>query len=436
MILANGCSHTHGTQHAVTFKYKNKLWPHIAAEILGETDVVNLAKGGDSAMSICDSTIHWLETNTIKPSYVLIQWTYANRHSIPSAMPYYETPFRYYNRYRGDPDFYRYLAKMDHEYDGRRGLRQVTFTDWYLKPSGKPRKDNWSNFPIAGLVDLDQKELETSAAKRRVQHIGLEFPPWLWDISNNTGEHPYFIREHPNPEIQKRIDEVRRYINYREALADLPVGQEVVFKEWAMAQNHLAAYCKANDIPYYWWGCENWFQPEFCDLMYLKPKHGDMFGYLGQFELWLQRQGIIGNGDYFLKYEDREDVEATEQMYSHHDMSKDVHLPADQFGKITKPKVYKKMDGRVDDSKKEAVIDEHRGEDGHKYIGELVGNYIKYGTKPDPQQRDVELLKKNIEARPSLKKATSWASIQMALTEESYNPIDPIDSTRPIFYYD
>jgi hypothetical protein len=66
----------------------------------------------------------------------------------------------------------------------------------------------------------------------------------------------------------------------------------------------------------------------------------------------------------------------------------------------------------------------------------LVGNYIKYGTKPDPQQRDVELLKKNIEARPSLKKATSWASIQMALTEESYNPIDPIDSTRPIFYYD
>ena len=78
MILANGCSHTHGTAHAIHNGYADKLWPNIAGKVLGDTTVVNLAKGGDSAGAIADSTIHWLETNTIKPDMVMIQWTYAD----------------------------------------------------------------------------------------------------------------------------------------------------------------------------------------------------------------------------------------------------------------------------------------------------------------------------------------------------------------------
>ena len=39
-------------------------------------------------------------------------------------------------------------------------------------------------------------------------------------------------------------------------------------------------------------------------------------------------------------------------------------------------------------------VDDHRGEDGHKYIGEMVGNFIKHGIEPDLNAEDREHCKK------------------------------------------
>ena len=139
-----------------------------------------------------------------------------------------------------------------------------------------------------------------------------------------------------------------------------------LMQKWAMAQNHVASYCHAHDIPYYWWTTDNWYQPKFADLLYLKPKIGnEMFGNLGQIDSWLEIQGIIANGD---------------RIHGLHD---DPDQPLDMdFGP--------------------SYIDLHRGEDGHHFIGEMVGNFIKHGIEPKRNDNNKELLKENILSRPNL----------------------------------
>jgi len=394
MILANGCSHTHGTDHAIQFKYTDKLWPNIAGKMLGIDDVVNLGKGGDSAKSICDSTIHWLETNSIKPEYVLIEWTYANRTSIRSYKPYTDTPW---------------AAKKSWPASIRESLRHMTFTNWYLEPAE------------------DGNSMEQ--ATRRVQHLGLEFPSWMWELSNTQDLHPYYIKTNENKEVQKLIDDLQRWIVYREALSDLPTAPDMIFHEWAMSQNHVANYCKAHDIPYYWWTVDSWYQPEFKDVFYLKPKHGEMFGNLGFIQVWLGRQGIIGNGDMYVKFEDRINNELENP-----DIGKNTYTVVNHMSIQPITNAYKH-----DNAHWKGVPDEHYGEDGHKYIGEMIGKRILTGEEPDSNAQDRELLKKNLLARPNLQLTVKWEELNdFAETGKphSYDPNPTYRPDMPNFFYD
>jgi len=397
MILANGCSHTHGTDHAIQFKYKDKLWPNIAAEILGETDVVNLAKGGDSAKSIADSTIHWLETNTIKPEYVLIEWSYANRTSIRSSKSYTDSIFR-----------------KDKPRDSiRESLRHMTFTNWYLEPA----------------EDGNMKQ-----AARRVQHLGLEFPNWMWELSNTLDIHPYYIKTNENEEVQKLIDDLQRWIVYREALSNLPTAPDMIFHEWAMSQNHVANYCKAHDIPYYWWTVDSWYQPDFKDIFYLKPKHGEMFSNLGHIQIWLGRQGIIGNGDMYVKFEDRINNELENPELDPDNIGKNTYNVVNHMS-IHPLNQY----GQHSDAHWMGVPDEHFGGDGHKYIGEMIAKRILTGEEPDPNAQDRELLKKNLLARPNLKLTTKWKELMEFAetgTPHTYDANPTYGPDHPNYFYD
>jgi hypothetical protein len=376
MILVNGCSHTHGTKHADIKNYKDKLWPNIAGEIIGDTDIINLAKGGDSAMCIADSTIHWLETNTIKPDMIIIQWTYHQRFEIPYHRRYADDPFRDWGTAESishgeEPpisDSWVYLAQYPRE-----GINWLTSTGIYVN-----KDEN----------DMLQK------TNVEINHLGLTFPDILFQAGFKQDIHPYFLDKSDSPHIQNIIDYYKRYVNYREAVCNLPTVRDYTIHKWAQAQNWVASYCKARDIPYYWWGVDNWQQSEMVDVFYLKPKYGtEMFGNIRRLDSWLEKQGIIANGD-MIDY------------------------------------------GGRDSSK--LFVDDHRGEDGHKYIGEMVGNFIKHGIEPDPNAEDRELLKKNLEARPNLVKEQRFKKTEnlwkFAIGEmEDYNNLN---LNPPNFYYD
>jgi hypothetical protein len=374
MILANGCSHTHGTKHADIKKYKDKLWPNIAGKVIGDNDVINLAKGGDSNMCIADSTIHWLETNTIKPDMVIIQWTYQQRFELPFHRKYPDDPFR--DSFTAEPlekgieppvsDSWVYLAQYPRE-----GINWLTSTGIYVKKN----EEN----------DMMEKDVKT-----HINHLGLTFPNILYQAGFKQDIHPYYLDTVDDPRIQNIINYYKRYVDYREAVCNLPTVKDYTLIKWAQAQNWVASYCKANDIPYYWWGVDNWQQADMADVFYLKPKHGEMFGNIRRLDSWLEKQGIIANGDIM------------EFVEGH------------QF------------------------VDDHRGEDGHKYIGEMVGNFIKHGIEPDPNAEDRELLKKNLEARPNLVKEQRFKKTEnlwkFAIGEmEDYNNLN---LNPPNFYYD
>ena len=338
MILANGCSHTHGTSHAIHNGYTDKLWPHIAGKVLGDNNVVNLAKGGDSAGAIADSTIHWLETNTIKPDMVIIQWTYKDRFDIPYHRMYADDPFRdgcfVDNIREGDnpvnSDQFTYLNQYPRE-----GMIRLTSTGSYL------RKDEQT-----GMLE---------AMPSLMNHLGLRFSNILYQAGYKQDVHPYYLKNHEDPHIEKIIKYYQRYVEYREAYLNLPIIHNDLKHKWAMAQNHVASYCEAHNIPYYWFTNDSWYDKELLDFLYLKPKTGnEMFGNLGRIDSWLERQGIIANGDLVV---------------------------------VVNTKNF---------------VDDHRGEDGHYFIGEMIYNFIKHGIEPKLNDENKELLKANILARPNL----------------------------------
>ena len=356
MILVNGCSHTHGTAHANDYNYKDKLWPNIAGEIIGDTDVINLAKGGDSNMCIADSTIHWLETNIIKPEMVIIQWTYQQRFELP-----------YHRKYADDP--FRDWGTAEPLVNGE----QPPNSDSWVFLAQYPREGiNWLTSTGIFLTNDENDTLQKNDTQ--INHLGLSFPEVLFNAGFKQDIHPYFLGKDDDPRIQNIIDYYKRYVDYREAVCNLPTHREYTIHKWATAQNWLASYLEANDIPYYWWGVDSWHQSEMADVLYLKPKYGnEMFGNINRIDHWLERQGIIANGDI-------------------------IEYAARKF------------------------VDDHRGEDGHKYIGEMVGNFIKHGIEPDPNAEDRELLKKNLEARPNLN-ANNFIT-----NEDSFNDGDEIES--------
>lgn len=366
MILVNGCSHTHGTNHAELKNYKDKLWPNIAGEIIGDTDVINLAKGGDSAMCIADSTIHWLETNTIKPDMVIIQWTYHQRFELPYHRKYADDPFRDWATaepisHGEEPpvsDSWVYLEQYPRE-----GINWLTSTGIYVN---KDQNDM-----------LQKKNVE-------INHLGLTFPEILFQAGFKQDIHPYFLGEHDDPRIQNIIDYYKRYVDYREAVCNLPTTREYTIHKWAMAQNWVASYCEANNIPYYWWGVDSWRQPDMADVFYLKPKYGtEMFGNIKKIDWWLEKQGIMSNGDMIARPPGEGNVIVTEE---------NKHLITD------KTNVY---------------VDDHRGEDGHYYIGEMIANYILHGIQPDPNAEDREYCKKIMLEKPNLLKNPEFKQIRL-----------------------
>ena len=64
-------------------------------------------------------------------------------------------------------------------------------------------------------------------------------------------------------------------------------------------------------------------------------------------------------------------------------------------------------------------VDDHRGEDGHYYIGEMIANYILHGIQPDPNAEDREHCKKIMLERPNLLKG-------------DYRKIDEINLESPM----
>ena len=365
MILANGCSHTHGIAHAVIKKYNNKLWPNIVGELIGDNDVLNLSKGGDSAQNIADSTIHWLETNTITPDIVIIQWTYSQRFDIPYHRRYGDDPFR------GDA-----MGSGIAQHFPRTNPVKLTSTGIYLTAD------------------------ENNVLRRinsQLQHLGLGFPGMLFAAGFKQDVHPYNMETDDDPKIQELIDYYKRYTNYREAVCDLPTTLEFVNEAWARAQHHLAAYLDSRNIPYYWWGVDDWKKDTMSDFLYLKPKTGHHIGDKIPFiDFWLEKQGIMSNGDMIARLSefdptvpDAGDVIVTEENKHH----------------ITdKPLVY---------------VDDHRGEDGHYYIGEMIANYILHGIQPDPNAEDREHCKKIMLERPNLLKG-------------DYRKIDEINLESPM----
>jgi len=358
VILVNGCSHTHGTNHAIEKGYFDKLWPNVAGEMLGDTNVVNLAKGGDDATCITDSTIHWLETSTVKPDMVIVQWTYSDRFSIPYHRKYADDPFRdgatadalKLNQKAPHSDSYVFLQQFPRE-----GPVKLTSTGIYL-----------------------ERDDETSMLKKvpeKLNHLGLHFPNLLFKAGFKQDIHPYFLQEDENPEVQDLIDFYKRYVDYREALCNLPTHEEYCREAWARAQNHLASYLEAHGIPYYWWNSDCWYKPEMLDYFYLKPKFGhEMFGNIMRIDPWLEKQGIMANGDI---------VDHSDVMY----------------------------------------VDDHRGEDGHRYIGEMVANFILHGIEPDANAEDREHAKEVLESRPNLLGTNKF--YKDTLFKTTGNNIDP-----------
>ena len=75
MILAHGCSHTHGTWHS--HKYGYNPWPEVAGELL-EEDCVNIATTGHNCQAISFEIIDWCAKNYI-PDKIFIGWPSFNR---------------------------------------------------------------------------------------------------------------------------------------------------------------------------------------------------------------------------------------------------------------------------------------------------------------------------------------------------------------------
>jgi hypothetical protein len=75
MILAHGCSHTHGTWHAQ--KYGYNPWPEAAAELLNE-ECVNIAVPGHNCQAVAYETIEWCFENKM-PDKIFIGWPGFNR---------------------------------------------------------------------------------------------------------------------------------------------------------------------------------------------------------------------------------------------------------------------------------------------------------------------------------------------------------------------
>jgi len=361
MILVNGCSHTHGVTHAEVKKYENKLWPNIVGELIGDNDVLNLSRGGDSAQNIADSTIHWLETNTITPDMVIIQWTYSQRFDVPFHRKYGDDPFR------GD------------DMSSRSGVAK--------------------HYPRTNPIKLTSTGIYLTADENNIlhrmdsqlQHLGLGFPALLFAAGFKQDVHPYNMETDDDPKIQELIDYYKRYTNYREAVCDLPTTLEFVNEAWARAQHHLAAYLDSRNIPYYWWGVDTWKRAEMADFLYLKPKTGYHIGDKIQYiDIWLEKQGIMSNGDMIARLSeydptvpDAGNVIVTEE---------NKHLITD------KTFVY---------------VDDHRGEDGHYYIGEMIANYILHGIQPDPNAEDREHCKKIMLEKPNLLKNPEFKQIRL-----------------------
>ena len=369
MILANGCSHTHGTNHADEYGYKDKLWPNIAGKLLGDTNVVNLAKGGDSAGAIADSTIHWLETNTIKPDMVIIQWTYKDRFDIPYHRMYADDPFRdgcFVDDIReGKPPVYSDKFTYLNQYP-REGMVRITSTGSYL-----------------------EKNQETGMLQKgsdKMRALGLDFPNILYQAGYKQDVHPYYLKNHDDPHIQEIIDYYQQYVDYRETYLSLPTIHNDLKHKWAMAQNHVASYCEAHNIPYYWFTNDSWYDKELLDFLYLKPKTGnEMFANLGRIDFWLERQGIIANGDIV-------------GMGISEDEDERFNL---------------------------AYVDDHRGEDGHYFIGEMVYNFIKHGIEPKVNDENKELLKANILARPNLTQTSTGHKSKNAFARDNKDYDNP-----------
>ena len=325
MILANGCSHT---AHLLGPGMENKRWPNIVGELLGDNNVINLAKGGDSNGTIADSTIHWLETNTIKPDYVIIQWTYADRFDIPYHRKYADNPFN-------DGREWSYPRECQNK---------ITSTRFYEAP-------NSDTGMLEKVPDL-------------INHIGMKFPDILWKAANKQNTHPYYLKKDDDPHTQEVIDFYKRYVDYREAFCNLPTTKEICKENWAKAQHYLASYLETRDINYYWWTTECWHDASMADYYYLKPKVGnEMFGNIMRIEFWLEKQGIMSCGNIINVFHESEDA-------------------------VTQ------------------VIDDHRGEDGHKYIGEMIAKYILTGENPDPNAEDRKHIKEILESRPNLRSKT------------------------------
>jgi hypothetical protein len=108
-----------------------------------------------------------------------------------------------------------------------------------------------------------------------------------------------------------------------------------------------------------------------------------MFANLGRIDFWLERQGIIANGDI---------VGMTESE----DEDKRFNL---------------------------AYVDDHRGEDGHYFIGEMVYNFIKHGIEPKVNDENKELLKANILARPNLTQTSTAPGSKNAFARDNPNDL-------------
>ena len=67
----------------------------------------------------------------------------------------------------------------------------------------------------------------------------------------------------------------------------------------------------------------------------------------------------------------------------------------------------------------------HRGEDGHHFIGEMVGNFIKHGIEPKVNDENKELLKANILARPNLTQTSTGHESKNAFARDNKDYDNP-----------
>ena len=360
MILANGCSHTHGTDHAVKYNYRDELWPNIMGKLIGDEDVLNIARPGDASQGIAESTIYWLETNSVKPDMVVIQWTYSNRGLLPAPW----NPYHY--KASNDGSSYKFYK--------REGPEFMPYNGYWVQHKGEG--------PNA------------SCAPHKFNVTGIPVDEELVDPETKT-----FWESHPDSKVMRRTNNVRRLYEAREAITKLPMAHTIWLRDWALAQNHVWNYCKAHDIKYYWWtvGTGSWKHHSMSDYFYLKPKTGEMFGNLPSIEPWLERQGIIGHME----------------MY---DRGQRIAQGIGGAGAMT-----------------DIIVDEHRGKDGHKFIGEMCAKYILTGENPDPKSENRELLKQNMIDRPNCKQLGSYKDMWRFANNQCkvYRP-----SANPTFIYD